>query len=366
MANGAKTYFRDIGETFTTLWDGLRVTMYHFTRKKRLNATLQYPRERWPIPERHIGFEESQYNVIRSRLHVVIDDCIGCMQCERACPVSCIKIETVKIPKDMELAAIPGGTQTSTTSSGSAKRLLVARFDIDLAECMYCNLCVYPCPEDCIFMVGGPNGHRHPIDYEFSERDRNRLVYRFATATDEEVAQAAQLAGPGKAPTAEPKPGREISEPKIDLSALAVIEDRVVRSLAKKSATFAVRAGQSSAEVATAVKAALEAAGKLTPDIEAIVAQLAQAEIQRPGEEAAEAAPEPSKPAPGLEGIDLAVLNDISDRVARSLAKKAAVGAKRQGLSPAEVAAAIKAALEEAGKLDSDVEAILARLEGSS
>ncbi len=190
MASEVKQYFQNMGLAVTTLWDGLRVTMGHFIRKKKLNATLQYPRERWPIPERHIGFEEAKYNVIRCRLHVDIDDCIGCMQCVRACPVDCIKIVTVKLPKDTELGSLPGSSQTGTTSKGSTKRLLVARFDIDLAECMYCNLCTYPCPEDCIYMVGGPNGHRHPIDYEYSERDRNRLVYRFATATDEEVAVA--------------------------------------------------------------------------------------------------------------------------------------------------------------------------------
>ena len=44
-------------------------------------------------------------------------------------------------------------------------------------------------------MVGGPNGYRHAIDYEYSERDRNRLVYRFATATDEEVEHVSQLVG---------------------------------------------------------------------------------------------------------------------------------------------------------------------------
>ena len=201
LADSMNTYFVNIGSAISTLWDGMRVTMGHFIRKKKLNATLQYPRERWPIPERHIGFEEAKYNVIRCRLHVDIDDCIGCMQCVRACPVDCIKIVTVKLPKDTELGSLPGSTQTSTTSNGSAKRLLVARFDIDLAECMYCNLCTYPCPEECIYMVGGPNGHRHPIDYEFSERDRNRLVYQFATATDEEVAVAEAAAGKKPAPT---------------------------------------------------------------------------------------------------------------------------------------------------------------------
>ena len=138
---------------------------------------------------------EKDYNVIRYRLHVDIDDCIGCLQCERACPVDCIKIETIKVPKDVELGSTPGSSQTSTTSNGTNKRLLVGRFTIDMAECCYCNLCVYPCPEECIYMVGGPNMDKHPIDYEFAVRDRNGLVYEFDTATDEEVTQIAQLAG---------------------------------------------------------------------------------------------------------------------------------------------------------------------------
>ncbi len=195
MAGETKRYFDNIGLAIITLWDGLRVTMGHFIAKKRLNATLQYPRERWPIPDRRIGFEETEYNVIRSRLYVEIDDCIGCMQCARACPVDCIKIETVKLPKDFELSSLPGSEQKSTTSNDTVKRLLVSRFDIDLSECMYCNLCTYPCPESCIFMVGGPNSHRQPIDYEYSTRDRNKLIYRFASATDQEVEYLCQQVG---------------------------------------------------------------------------------------------------------------------------------------------------------------------------
>ena len=58
--------------------------------------------------------------------------------------------------------------------------MVVTRFDIDMTECCYCNLCTYPCPEECIFMTGGPNSKKHPIDYEFSEPDRSDLIYRFA------------------------------------------------------------------------------------------------------------------------------------------------------------------------------------------
>ena len=78
----------------------MKVSLKHFNNKKELVATLQYPHEKWPIPERSIGFNEADYNLIRSRLHVDIDDCIGCLQCERVCPVDCIKIDTIKPPKE--------------------------------------------------------------------------------------------------------------------------------------------------------------------------------------------------------------------------------------------------------------------------
>tara|TARA_B100001250_G_scaffold196346_1_gene168660 strand:+ start:337 stop:843 length:507 start_codon:yes stop_codon:yes gene_type:complete len=144
---------------------------------RRDNVTLQYPEERWPRPERNIGFNHEDYNVIRSRLHVDIDDCIGCYRCERACPVDCIKIETIKSERGED---IPKVNHTGVTSNGTKKGFVVSRFTIDMSECCYCNLCTYPCPEECIFMVGGPNSSKHPIDYEFSETDRKDLIYQFA------------------------------------------------------------------------------------------------------------------------------------------------------------------------------------------
>ena len=173
-----KRYFTDIWETLTTILGGMGITLVHLVRARNDNVTLQYPEERWPRPERNIGFEHSNYNVIRSRLHVDMDDCIGCLKCERVCPVDCIKIETEKAPN--RGADIKDIQHIGVTTNGSRKALVVTRFDIDMTECCYCNLCTYPCPEECIFMTGGPNAKKHPIDYEFSEPDRSDLIYRFA------------------------------------------------------------------------------------------------------------------------------------------------------------------------------------------
>lgn len=179
-------YFSNIWQAITTLLIGMRVTIVHFFKARKGIVTLQYPVERWPRPERNIGFSFDSYNVIRSRLHVDMDDCIGCLKCVRACPVDCIRIETFKVEKGVD---IPEANHIGVTSHGAQKRLLVTRFDIDMTECCYCNLCTYPCPEECIYMVGGPNSSKHEIDYEFSEYDRNNIIYRFAEVPPEEVAK---------------------------------------------------------------------------------------------------------------------------------------------------------------------------------
>ena len=100
-----------------------------------------------------------------------MDDCIGCDQCSRACPVSCIEIETVKsIPTE----------DLGKTSNGKKKALWVTKFDIDFAKCCYCQLCVFPCPTECIYMTDV---------YEFAEFDRKDLVYDYVTLTHEEREQ---------------------------------------------------------------------------------------------------------------------------------------------------------------------------------
>lgn len=140
-------YFKNIKDAVVTTGVGFGVTFKHlFTR----SITLQYPSEKWDLPERS-----------RMRLHMDWQDCIGCFKCARACPVDCIHITTTKVPKDFDLGE---------TSNGSPKRLLVEQFDIDMSECMYCALCVPPCPEECLYMTR---------EYEFSVYDRNELVYDF-------------------------------------------------------------------------------------------------------------------------------------------------------------------------------------------
>lgn len=152
-----KEYFQNIYTALSTIFIGMKVTFKHLFVPA---VTIQYPDVRLKLPERE-----------RNRLYVNMDDCIGCDQCARACPVSCIEIETVKsLPTE----------NLGKTSNGKKKALWVTKFNIDIAKCCYCQLCVFPCPTECIYMTDV---------FEFSEYDRNNLIYNFSTLTHDESLQ---------------------------------------------------------------------------------------------------------------------------------------------------------------------------------
>ena len=149
-----KHYFLTFWEGMVTILIGMKVTFRHLFVPA---VTIQYPSVKPELPERE-----------RNRLYVNMDDCIGCDQCARACPVNCITIETVKSLPTEDLGK---------TSNGKKKVLWVTQFDIDFAKCCYCELCVFPCPTECIYMTDV---------YEFSEFERESLVFDFATLTMDE------------------------------------------------------------------------------------------------------------------------------------------------------------------------------------
>jgi NADH-quinone oxidoreductase subunit I len=152
-----KQYLRNTWLGLYTVLVGMKITFKHlFTRA----VTIQYPEVKVPMVER-----------ARNRLFVNMEDCIGCEQCSKACPVSCITIDTLKsTPTD------PVGT----TSNGKKKALWVTQFDIDIAKCCFCQLCVFPCPTDAIRMTDV---------YEYSEIRRENLIYKFACMTESEIAE---------------------------------------------------------------------------------------------------------------------------------------------------------------------------------
>ena len=383
-------YFIEIVNGVKTFLTGMKMTLKHYNNKEDLVATLQYPHEKWPIPERNIGFENSEYNLIRSRLHVDIDDCIGCLQCEKVCPVDCITIDTIKPPKGTDV-------DFGITSLDTQKKMLVTRFSIDMSECMYCNLCAYPCPEECIYMVGGPNEHKHEIDYEFSQYKRDGLIYEFAEPTD---AQFAEVGGEAYVESRQSQKQKLEDGAKLEgfveeekkvvvadkledsakneedsglsLTVFNEVGDKPARGVAKKAFQAAKRGKMDYIAMADYISSAVNDAGKSSPEMTTAIGIIKNYKDQAVTEE-------PSAPivadsvgdvievaSLNVAEFDVKSLNAIEDKMSRGIAKKAFTVAKRENLDVNGKIDAIKLALNEAEKMTSDIDALLSSFFKSS
>jgi NADH-quinone oxidoreductase subunit I len=132
-------YLRDIYDVVTSTLKGMRITAKHVARKP---VTLQYPDERWVLPERFKGFIINE-----------TERCDGCLRCAKVCPVDCIYIESV----------------------GKGKDRFMHRYAIDYNKCIWCGLCTVECPTDACM---------HSLDYDHALYDRKRLVYEFVDPKD--------------------------------------------------------------------------------------------------------------------------------------------------------------------------------------
>jgi len=275
------------------------VTFGHLFTK---SITLQYPKEKMEMPE-----------LARLKLDYDWEDCTGCNKCVRACPVDCIIIETVKATK---------GDDVGKTKNDTQKKLWVTKYVIDYSECMYCGLCTYPCPEECIYMT---------TEYEYSEYDRDNLIVSFSKLSADEIAEKEQLLEKEKAEKEALRQAKASTEVKVETKGKATvsetdetlliqdyvakalagdeeivknIEDRVLRSKVKKALFKAKRIGAAVAEVP---KPAEELPIEASAD-DAKIAALVEK---------------------GLAG-EMDEINAIEDRMFRSKVKKALIKAKRE------------------------------------
>ena len=98
---------------------GLGVTLRHLFSHA---VTLQYPTERWTMPERSRGVVVLLSNKETGELN-----CTACMLCAKACPCAAIMIERHR---------------------GDDKKFKVDSFSVDNGICCYCGLCEEACPAD--------------------------------------------------------------------------------------------------------------------------------------------------------------------------------------------------------------------------
>ncbi|MCS6988443.1 MAG: NADH-quinone oxidoreductase subunit I [Chloroherpetonaceae bacterium] len=310
-------YFDSIKKGVSSVVGGMSITLKHLANATRwreettimdddnyfnkLNeglVTIQYPSEAIPTPE-----------FARYRLHNDANDCIACNQCANACPVNCITIESFKAtPDDME--------ELGTTSDGSKKKLWLSRFDIDMAKCMYCGLCTYPCPTECLTMT--------PV-HDFAEVDRANFIYHFSVLTKEKEAEKRaklakyeeeEKAKKAAAPKAAPATGARVSPlmaKKAAASADATAEAPKAEPAPAPEAQPAKKLPPMMAAKLAAKKAAAEGGATQTPEAKA---EPAQSETPK-----AEGDAQPAKKLPPMMAAKLA-----AKKAAEEAAKKQAEG----------------------------------------
>ena len=139
-----KSYFGEIGAALKTLGTGLKVTMKEYFTPK---TTEQYPENRkttLPVSKRHRG------RLVFKRNEDESYKCVACLMCEKACPNGTIRIVSEMV----------------TNEEGKKKRQLV-KYDYDLGDCMFCELCTNACNFDAIEFTN---------DFENAVFNRDKLV----------------------------------------------------------------------------------------------------------------------------------------------------------------------------------------------
>ena len=127
--------FKDVKELFR----GMGITSKHLGRHA---ITIQYPEERFTMPERSRGIV-----VLLSDKETGELNCTSCMLCMRACPTAAILIDA---PRDEK------------------KKRQLKSFDIDFGLCCFCGLCEEACNFCAIKM---------DTKYEFSTLEAGDLVW---------------------------------------------------------------------------------------------------------------------------------------------------------------------------------------------
>jgi NADH-quinone oxidoreductase subunit I len=129
---------------------GLQVTAKHFANTvfKGQAVTMEYPEEKWVVPE---GYRGAPYLVRDQDGHT---KCVSCQLCEFVCPPKAIRIT-------------PPGPNGAPAERANAEKM-PAEFEINMLRCIFCGLCQEVCPEEAIFLQK---------DYSLTGSTRDEMIY---------------------------------------------------------------------------------------------------------------------------------------------------------------------------------------------
>ena len=94
---------------------------------------MQYPEERWVVPE---GYRGAPYLVKDQDGRT---KCVSCQLCEFVCPPKAIRIT-------------PPGPEAGAPEAGNVEKT-PKEFEINMLRCIFCGFCQEVCPEEAIFLM---------------------------------------------------------------------------------------------------------------------------------------------------------------------------------------------------------------------
>ena len=145
---------------------GMKITSKHLGRRA---ITIQYPEERWTMPERSRGMV-----VLLSDKESGELNCTGCELCMRACPTAAILVVAPR---------------------GEDKKKHLKEFRLDNALCCFCGLCEEACNFSALKMA---------TKYEFSTLNKDDLMWDMNKL--QEMGRDVDYVDRRKKKTAKPKP----------------------------------------------------------------------------------------------------------------------------------------------------------------
>lgn len=137
LADGIKSLVRALSASLPYLFNANPNTL-------RKEVTEQYPD---PVSSRTVDDLPSR---TKGLIQNDIEQCIGCRECAKTCPVDCFVIDSERLL--------------------DTQKEWVSLFDVDHSKCISCGLCVEVCPT---------NSLTHSKRYEYAAEDRKDMIESF-------------------------------------------------------------------------------------------------------------------------------------------------------------------------------------------